>query len=163
VEWLQAAGRLRQAGQPPHSISGADVAGVEGAGDGGIFGAFEDGATVGEDRHFVRRDTEAEKEFVVADVGHGGGEAISKGSQVERAIALVNLDRIAAAHGDMGLDVAMEVGEIAMGAGAAVWVAGNADGLEVAAPDVTGDEEAVQRGSLPGEELYRLGDFERGD
>ena len=54
----------------------ADVAGVEAAGDGGIGSAFEDGAAVGEDGHFVGGDAEAEEEVVVADLGDGAGEAL---------------------------------------------------------------------------------------
>lgn len=53
----------------------ADVASVEAAGDGGVGGAFEDGAAVGENGHFVGGDAEAEEEVVVADFGDGAGEA----------------------------------------------------------------------------------------
>src|SRR5712692_9650494 len=108
--------------------SGADVAGVEGTCDGGIFCAFEDGAAVGEDGHFVGRDAETEQEFVVADVGDGGREAAFEHGEIEGAAALVNLDGIAAAHGDVRLGFAVEIREITAGAGAAVRVARDADG-----------------------------------
>jgi hypothetical protein len=51
----------------------ADETGVEGAGYGGIFCAFDYGAAVGEDGHFVGRDLEAEQEIFVADFGRGIG------------------------------------------------------------------------------------------
>jgi hypothetical protein len=57
----------------------------------------------------------------------------------------VDLDGIAAAHSDVGLGFAVEVGEFAAGANVAVWVARDAEGLKVAAPDIAGDETAVQR------------------
>jgi hypothetical protein len=44
------------------------VAGVEGASNRRVFCAFEDGAAVGEDGHFVGVDAEAEQEIVMADV-----------------------------------------------------------------------------------------------
>ncbi len=53
---------------------GADVAGVDGAGDGRVLCAFEDGATVGEDSHFIGRDAEAEQEIILADVSDGARE-----------------------------------------------------------------------------------------
>jgi hypothetical protein len=142
---------------------GADVAGVEGTGDGGIFCAFEDGAAVGEDGHFIGRDTEAEQKFVVAEVGDGGGEAVLEHGEVENAAALVNLDGIATAHGDVGLSFTIEVGEFATDAGAAVRVARDADGLEVAGPDVAGDEAAMQGFGAAGQELHGFGCFERSD
>src|SRR5260221_13858612 len=143
--------------------SGADVAGVEGTRDGGIFCAFEDGAAVGEDGHFVGRDAEAKKELVVADVEDGGREAAFQHGEVEGAAALMNLDGIAAAHGDVGLGFAVEVGEFAAGAGAAVWVALDADGLEMAGPDVAGNEAAMERVRAAGQELHGFGGFERSD
>ena len=50
---------------------GAEVAGVERAGDGGVLGAFDDGAAVREHGEFVGRKREAEKKIVVADFGGG--------------------------------------------------------------------------------------------
>jgi len=54
---------------------GADEAGVEGAGDGGVFCAFDYGAAVGEDCYFVGGSLEAEQELVVPNFGSrcGGG------------------------------------------------------------------------------------------
>lgn len=154
------AGRLAAA---LHKNLGADVAGVQGAGGGGIRGALEDGAAVRENGHFVGGDAKAEKEFIVADVGDSGSQTTFQSGQVESAMVFVNLDRIAAAHGDVRLGVAMKVAEIAAGAGAAVWVEGNSDGLEMAAPDIAGDEAAMQRGGLAGEKFDSFGGFKRGD
>src|SRR5467141_4088559 len=69
----------------------------------------------------------------------------------------------AAAHGDVGLGFAVEVGEFAAGAGAAVWVALDADGLEMAGPDVAGNEAAMERVRAAGQELHGFGGFERSD
>ena len=63
--------------------SGSDVAGVEGACYGGILGAFENGAAVGEDGHLVRVDAKTEQEFVVADIGDGGRKPLLQRSQIE--------------------------------------------------------------------------------
>jgi len=143
--------------------SGADVAGVEGASDGGILGAFQDGATVGEHGHFIGRDAEAEKEIVVADVGDGGGEAGFQSGQVERASAFVDLHGIAAAHGDVGLGLAIEVRKFTAGAGAAIRVAGDAEGLETAGPNVAGDETAVEGGGASRQDFDGFGGLERSD
>ena len=93
--------------------SGADVAGVEGAGDGGVGGAFEDGAAVGENGHFIGRDAEAQEEVVVAHVRNGAREALLQGVEIEGAIVLVNLHGIATTHGDVRLGVALEIREVA--------------------------------------------------
>ena len=53
----------------------ADIAGVKGAGHGGIPGAFDDGAAVGEDGDLEGRHAEAQEEFIAAHLGHGGSQA----------------------------------------------------------------------------------------
>ena len=68
--------RLGDDGDFWRDASGADVAGVKAAGDGGIGGAFEDSAAVGEDGHFVGGDAETEEEVVVANFGDGAGKAL---------------------------------------------------------------------------------------
>ncbi len=62
--------------------SGADVAGVEGARHGGIPGALENGTTVGEDGHFIRRDGEAEQKIVLADAVDEGLQAGLENAEV---------------------------------------------------------------------------------
>ncbi len=96
----------------------------------------------------------------MADIGDGGGEAVFEHGEVESAAALVNLDGIAAAHGDVGLSFTLEVGEFTAGAGAAIWVARDADGLEAAGPDVAGDEAAMQSVGASGQKLHGFGGFE---
>ena len=77
---------------------GANVAGVEGAGDGRVFRAFDNGAAIGEDCELVGGDAEADEEVVVADfVGGGGAEAAAEFGEIEAAVAFVNLDGIASA------------------------------------------------------------------
>ncbi len=51
---------------------GADEAGVEGAGEGDVGCALDDGAAVGEEGEGVGRALEAEEEIVEADVSRGG-------------------------------------------------------------------------------------------
>ena len=99
----------------------------------------------------------------MADVGDGGREAVLEHGKIERAGALVNLDRIAAAHGDVGLGFALEVSEIAAGAGAAIRVARDAYGLEMARPDIAGDEAAVQGFGAASQKLQGFGGFKRSD
>ena len=84
-------------------MSGADVAGVEGARDGGVFRAFEDGAAVGKDGHLVGLDAEGEQKVVVAHIGDSRSETLAENGEVERTAALVNLHGIAAAHSDVRL------------------------------------------------------------
>ncbi len=51
----------------PNGDSGADEAGVEGAGEGDVGGALDEGAAVGEEGEGVGRTLEAEEEVVEAD------------------------------------------------------------------------------------------------
>jgi hypothetical protein len=83
----------------------ADVAGIEGAGYGGVLGAFEDGAPVGENGHFIGWNAEAEQKFVVTHLIHSGGQAAAQEVQVEDAATLVDLNGVSAAHGDVWLGI----------------------------------------------------------
>src|SRR6266478_1433592 len=123
---------------------GTDVACIKRTGDDGIFGAFQDGAPVGEDGHFVRRHPEAQQEFVVADVGDRWSQAIPEGAEIERTAALVNLDGVASAHGDVRLGIPLEVSKFAPRTHRAVRIARYANGLKMAAPDIAREEPAVQ-------------------
>ena len=100
------------------SILGADVAGVEAAGDADILGAFDDGAAIGEQGEFVGIEEEAKGELVAAD-GAEGGEAFGEGGEVERAVAFVDLDGVASAEADGGATGAVEIDELAAAAGGA--------------------------------------------
>ena len=66
-------------------------------------------------------------------------------AEIELAAALVNLHRIAAAHGDMRLGIAFEIRKIATRAGATIRIARNSNGLKFSIPDVAGDQAAMQR------------------
>ena len=59
--------------------------------------------------------------------------------------------------------MAGQVSEIATGTGTAGGIPSDADGLEVASPDVAGDEAAVEGGFAAGEELESFGYLERSD
>jgi len=100
--------------------------------------AFENCATVGENSHFIRRNAEAEKEFIVTDGFGGSSKARAEGGEIQRAETLMDLHGVAAAHSDVRLSVALEVGKIAAGAGTAVCVAGDFHGLETPRPDIAG-------------------------
>src|SRR5882762_10456841 len=123
---------------------GAYVARIEGTGDGGIFGAFQDGAPVGEDGYFIQRHPEAQQEFVVADVRDRGSQAIPERAEIERTAALVNLDRIASAHNDVRLGISFQVSEFAPRAHRALRIACDANGLEMSAPDVARKKPTIQ-------------------
>ena len=104
--------------------SGADKAGVEGASQGDIGGALNEGAAVWEESEGVRATFEAEKKFVeaeIVDVGVGH-EAVAHGAEVDGAVVLVDLDGVAAAEGDVGAAFSCEMGEDAVAADGAVGV-----------------------------------------
>jgi hypothetical protein len=82
-------------------FSGADEAGVEGAGEGDVGGALDEGAAVGEEGEGVGWAFEAEKQVVEAD-GAVGGKAVAHSGEVDGAVVLVDLDGVAAAEGDVG-------------------------------------------------------------
>ena len=98
--------------------SGADEAGVEGAGDGDVGGALDDGAAVGEEGEGVGAAAEAEEEVVGAEVLNVGvgAEAGAHGGEVDGAVMLVDLDGVAAAESDVGAVLAGEMGEVALAA-----------------------------------------------
>ena len=79
-----------------------------------------------------------------AGASEGFGDAAAELVEIEVPLAFVDLDGIAAAHGDVGLRFSFEVEEFAADAGAAIGLASDADGLEASAPDVGGDEASVQ-------------------
>ena len=150
--------------------SGADEAGVEGAGEGDVGGALDDGAAVGEEGEGVGAAAEAEEEVVgaeVLDVGVGG-EAGAQGGEVDGAVVLVDLDGVAAAEGDVGAVAAGEVGEDALAADFAVGARGGGGDLgavECAAggvPEIEGEQGAAHEVGLAGEELEGFGDLDGG-
>src|SRR5690349_18440603 len=96
-------------------LSGADVAGVEAAGQADIGGSFDDGAAVGEDGQLIGPAEEAQAELVGAHLAQGK-QAKPQILQVERAGALMDLDGVAAAQADRRPALAVEVGELALSA-----------------------------------------------
>ena len=71
--------------------SGADEAGVEGAGEGDVGGALDDGAAIGEEGEGVGRALEAKEKIVEANVSVRG-EAVAHGGEVYWTVVLVDLD-----------------------------------------------------------------------
>jgi hypothetical protein len=77
-------------------LSGTDETGVEGAGNGDVSGALDEGAAVGEESEGMWRALESEKKVVEAD-GAVRGEAVAHGDEVDGAMVLVDLYGVAAA------------------------------------------------------------------
>ena len=89
--------------------------------------------------------------------------------EVEGAVVLVDLDRVAAAEGDVGALVAGEMAEDAAAADIAVRARGGGGDLGAGegavafgAPKVEGEEGAAHEMGLAGEEFEGLGDLEGG-
>lgn len=97
----------------------------------------------------------------MAHVGTGRGEAILKGLEIEGASAFVDLDRIAPAHGDVGLSFAGEMRELVLNTNVTLWIALGLNGLEPAGPDVAGEKAKVKGRVSSGEEFHGFGNFER--
>ena len=81
----------------------------------------------------------------MADGFGGCGKAGAESGEIQRAGTFVDLHGVAAAHGDVGLGFAVEVGEFASSATPAVRISRNFDGLEASGPDIGGDEAAMER------------------
>lgn len=89
----------------------------------------------------------------MADGFNRRGKPRAESRKIKRTRALVDLDGIAAAHGDVGLRFAVEVGEFAASAAAADRVTGNFHGLEATGPDVGGDNATVESVSFSGKDF----------
>src|SRR5881296_891052 len=81
------------------SPSGSDITSVETAGNADVVGALDDGAAVGEDGHLVRGAEEAQRVFIRANITQRA-QSLFESSQVDRVLAMVDLDRIAATEAD---------------------------------------------------------------
>ena len=109
----------------------ADVTRVERTRDGGVLRALDDGAAVRKDRQFVRWNAAPKEKVVAADLGcSGGAESAAELAEIEPPAAFVDLHRIAPAHRNVRLGVAIEKGEFPAAAGTAVRVTSDADGLK---------------------------------
>lgn len=108
-------------------------------------------------------DGKAEQKVILADIGDGGRKPASQRFQIESSATFVDLNGVAAAEGHVGLGLALEIREFMADASAARWVLGDADGLEVAGPNVARDQAAVERFFAVGEKFEGFGDFERGN
>ena len=83
--------------------------------------------------------------------------------EIELSPALVNLNRIAAAHGQVGLGIAFEIAKVAAHAGAAGGVARHAHGLVSSGPNVKRNQTPAHRIRLAKEQLDRFDGFDRGN
>ena len=145
--------------------SGADEAGVEGAGEGDVGGALDETAAVGKESEGVEAALEAEEEVVEAeflDIAVGG-EAIAHGGEVDGAVMLVDLDGVAAAEGDVRAAFSGEMGEEALAADGAGGVGGaGVDLASLVCPEVVGEEGSAEEMGLVGEELEGFGGLDGG-
>src|SRR5438445_1906574 len=123
----------------------SDVTCVERASDGWVRRTFQYCAAIAKDGHLVRWDTKFQQKVVFLYRDACDGKLSGKRGKIERAPALVNLHRIAAAQCDMWLRFSFQVGMFTANAVAAVRVASDCDGLHSAAPNVAGQETIVQR------------------
>ena len=112
-------------------FSGSDEAGVEGAGKGNVGGALDDGPTVVEEGKGVFATAKAEQEVVGSKVLEVvlEGEPCVESVEVDGAIVLMDLDRIATAECDVGAAFAGEVGEDAGATDGTVGVGGGGGDL----------------------------------
>lgn len=73
----------------------------------------------------------------------------------------MDLDGVATAHCDVGLDISFQISEFTAGARAAVRITRNGDGLKATRPYVAGDKAAVKSIISARENFYRFGGFQR--
>src|SRR5450755_499192 len=85
----------------------------------GVSCALDDGAAVGEERHFVGVAPEFQDEIIVADNAMRFETAVQFG-EVDRTLALMDLHGIPAAQRDVGAALSSEMNEVPFAAGAAV-------------------------------------------
>jgi hypothetical protein len=78
-------------------------------------------------------------------------------------VVFVNLHGVAAAHGDVGLGLARQIGEFFLDARAALGIALYLHGLKMAGPNVAGDEAAMESLAIAGEEFDGFGGLQGGD
>ena len=78
-------------------------------------------------------------------------------------MVFVNLHGVAATHSDVGLGLAMQIGEVFLNARAAVRVALDLHGLRMAGPDVARDETAMESFAIAGKQLDGFGGLQGGD
>ena len=81
------------------------------------------------------------------------GKTRAESRKIKRTRALVDLDGIAAAHGDVGLCFAVEIRKFTSSATPAARISRNFDGLEATRPDIGGDQAAMERVFFSGEKF----------
>ena len=124
------------------------VARVQTAGDGGVGGAFDDGAAVGEESYLVGVVPEFQDEIVVTHYAVRL-KATVHGGEVDRALALMNLHGISATQRDMRAGFASEMDEIALATRAATGARFDRGDFGVlVGPDVEGKESPPELGNV---------------
>lgn len=107
----------------------------------------------------MRWDAESQEKIIVADVGGDGGKTLAERGEIKASGALVDLNGVAAAHGDMGLGLPFKMAEFAERANAAGGVVLDPNGLKVAYPDIKGDESRIFFSVRSDEKLRGFGGF----
>jgi hypothetical protein len=108
---------------------------------------------------------EAQEHAVGTEVLNVGvlGEAVAHGGEIDGAVALVDLDGVASAEGDVGAAFAGEVGEDSVTADSAAGTGGaGVDLAALVAPEVEGEKSAADEMGLSGEELEGFGGLDGG-
>jgi len=144
-------------GDPQIQNLTSDEAGVEAAGDTGVGSAFNDGASVGKDGHLIRVTPELENEVIVPHAAVWG-ETQGEKLEIHGAMLLVNLDRVAAAEGDVRAAFAGKMRELATVAAAAAFTRTSGGDLGVlVGPNVPGEQGAAELGAGSDQQLDRFG------
>lgn len=81
----------------------------------------------------------------MADVRGDGGEAPGQCGEIQTAVVLMDLDRIATAHGHVGLSLAIKMEEFAADADGALGISFHADCAIITGPDIKGDQSSGSR------------------
>jgi len=137
----------------------SDEPGIKRAGEGDIRCALNDGAAIGKEGDGVGWPLEAEKQIVEADIAVGS-QAGAHGGEVDRAMMLVDLDRVASAKRDVRTAFAGEMGEEALVAdGAAAARLAGRNLRSFAGPEIEGEQRTAHEIGLAGEKLERFGDL----
>src|SRR5450755_3227278 len=130
---------------------------IQASGDGGVGGAFDDGAAVGEERHLVWVVPELEHELIVLHLSVRS-EAARDFFEVDGTLAFVDLNGVASAHGNVGAADTSEVNEVALLAGTAAGARVGCGNLrKLVNPDIVGEQGAAEPVAGADDQLDCLG------
>ena len=129
---------------PECCSSSPDVARVEAASHGGILRSLHDHAAVREYGQFECFQSALQQEFI----GEHGAQAFEPDFeflQVESPrFGLVNLNRVAAAHADVGRSALIKISKLVLNTNSALRITARLNSLEMVAPQIARQERPVQ-------------------